>query len=81
MKLTARVLQVSGGARLLASGVREIAPPVRVAIEPGSGGYYLFRYGTNGKCLADTWHETVDAAKHQAELEYAIAAADWSPEA
>lgn len=48
-----------------------------VELESGDGGLYLFYFSAAGDCLADTWHESIEQAKHQAQLEFEIADADW----
>lgn len=53
--------------------------PAWVEISKEGGAFYLFYFGADGTCLTDTWHQTLDEAKHQAELEFAISAAEWQP--
>ncbi len=45
--------------------------------KPGDG-YYLFYCNSDWVGFADTWHETIDDAKDQAEYEYAGIANSWS---
>lgn len=42
-------------------------------------GIYLYRFAVDGREGGDTWHETVEDAKHQAEFEYEGEAGDWLP--
>ena len=46
-------------------------PPFRfleIATHPGDSGFYLLHLTESGEC-ADTWHETLELAYHQAELD------------
>jgi hypothetical protein len=45
-------------------------------VEQG-GAFYLFRLDGSGQCIADTWHETVEAAKVQASFEFGVEEGDW----
>jgi hypothetical protein len=51
--------------------------PVSVEIVEQEGAFYLLRLDRNGECLADTWHETPEAAKEQAAFEFGIKDDDW----
>jgi hypothetical protein len=51
-----------------------------VMIEETSSGFYLFRYSATGEFGGDTWHETLEEAKRQAEFEYGIEDPDWELE-
>jgi len=44
------------------------------------GAFFLFRLDPNGHCIADTWHQTLDEAKQQANFEYGIEESDWKEE-
>jgi hypothetical protein len=44
--------------------------------KPGDG-YYLFSCSSNWVEFADTWHETIEDAKDQAEFEYAGISNNW----
>jgi hypothetical protein len=53
---------------------------VRVEIEEdqtGTGNFFLLRYGPKDEFAGDTWHQTLDEAKGQAEFEFGILASDW----
>ena len=41
------------------------------------GGFYLFYCNEDWKVITDTWHETLEDAKEQAEFEYKGARASW----
>lgn len=46
-------------------------------IEEQPSGIYLFRLTSGGRIAGDTWHQTIEDAKYQAEYEYAGTLADW----
>lgn len=58
-----------------------IARPVAVEIIEIKVGALLLRLDIRGDCLADTWHEDVEAAKRQAEFEYGVRPDDWTAKA
>ena len=43
----------------------------------GEAAYYLFRCDELWQVIADTWHETLEAAMHQAEWEYTGVVDTW----
>jgi len=49
-----------------------------LVIEQDDPGFLLFRYTTDGSFAGDTWHETVDHAKEQANFEFGNAVSEWS---
>ncbi len=38
--------------------------------DAGEDGFYLFGCDSEWQAVTDTWHQTLDDAKHQAEFEY-----------
>jgi hypothetical protein len=48
---------------------------VEISQEPS--GTYLYHFDNGGRCIADTWHMTVEDAKDQANFEFGILAGDW----
>lgn len=40
-------------------------------------GVYLFHYDSDGVCVADTWHQSVEEAKQQAEFEFGVDREGW----
>ncbi len=65
--------EIAGG-----KGYREALPPPRVLIiEETSEGVSLYRYTADGSDSGDTWHMSVDDAKHQAEFEYGDVLGVW----
>ena len=64
----------------LASG-HEIPDPKGLAIcqYDGEEFFYLFGCNENWESQSDTWHETLDDAKDQAEFEYEGTSPTWIP--
>jgi hypothetical protein len=48
-----------------------------IIIEEDPEGVFLFRYDSKGKCVGDTWHQTIEDAKDQAAYEYEDALGAW----
>jgi death-on-curing protein len=48
------------------------------SIEPNSVGYFLFGCDEQWNVLSDTWHGTLQDAKHQAEFEYEGVSETWN---
>ncbi len=84
MRLRAIVTEVTGRTTHL-RGVRVfgelevvvVADANTIEITVQDGAVYLLRFDRDGACIADTWHETVEAAKEQAKLEFAVDDSDW----
>ena len=59
-------------------GCREFPPFVRLEIAqfPGDQECYLLHICEDG-AMADTWHETVEEALHQAEWELGVQESEW----
>jgi hypothetical protein len=58
-------------------GVSLLPAPISVEVVEQDGVFYLLRLDDDGKCIADTWHESIEAAKAQANFEYGIREKDW----
>ncbi|HKQ37770.1 MAG TPA: hypothetical protein VJ063_06800 [Verrucomicrobiae bacterium] len=43
----------------------------------GEGAFYLFGCDSDWQAVTDTWHQTLDDAKHQAEFEYEGISKTW----
>lgn len=58
---------------------REKLPwPKLLVIEPGiDSGFFLYRYADQETCAGDTWHRSIEDAKHQARYEYGKLVSDW----
>ena len=55
----------------------EMAQAAPLVIEDTRDGAFLYRFSADGAEAGDTWHETVDDAKQQAEFEYDGAVSQW----
>ncbi len=53
-------------------------PHVLVIEEESPGSVFLYRMTQSGESGGDTWHQSVDDAKHQADYEYGDAVGDWN---
>src|SRR5262249_32600184 len=52
------------------------ADPTCVRIVEDEHGVFLFREDSEGRCISDTWHVSVDEAKKQARFEYELS--EWT---
>lgn len=84
MRLRATVRKVTGNTTHLqaerSAGEFEVTAaedPKTVEVVEQGGAIYLLRLDDRGECVADTWHETVEAAKAQANFEFGIEDGDW----
>ena len=71
----------TGNTSHVVNGVK-LGPPAGLAIcryEHDEGGVYLFRCDENWETESDTWHETPERAKEQAEFEYECSYVTWIP--
>jgi hypothetical protein len=57
----------------------ELPVPTWVEISEEDNAFYLLHFNAEGVCFADTWHQTLDEAKHQAEYEFRISPDEWKP--
>jgi hypothetical protein len=57
--------------------VTKLPDPKTVEVVEQDGSFFLLRLDEQGECVADTWHETIEAAKAQANFEYGIEEGDW----
>lgn len=84
MRLRANIRKATGATRHLIHGreSQDIDSNIAwVEIEPGDAGFYLLYFSPAGESLADTWHASLDEAKHQAHLEFEIDESDWKERA
>ena len=84
MRLRAPIRSVSGRTTHLlglpAPAGIEIAPlpdPIVVEVVEQDGACLLLRLDRAGRCIADTWHDTLEAAKTQANFEFGVKESDW----
>ena len=56
-----------------------VPPPSALEIVqyPDDDAYYLLYLDDSGNELTDTWHETINDAKAQAEFEFSVAPSEW----
>jgi hypothetical protein len=81
VRLKANVRRYTGKTRHLVHGreSEEIASTIqRVEIQPDDEAFLLLYFNASEDCVADTWHQTLDQAKEQANFEFEIEEADWS---
>ena len=50
---------------------------LRIVQYDGEAAFYLLYLDAAGNELTDTWHQTLDDAKHQAEFEFNVAPDEW----
>lgn len=55
----------------------KVPDPRVVEVVEQDGAFYLLRLDDEGRCIADTWHESIDGAKAQARFEFGIEEGDW----
>jgi hypothetical protein len=57
----------------------DLPSPAIVLMEPDAdNGVTLLRLAANGAFAGDTWHETEEDARHQAEYEFGAALGTWT---
>lgn len=84
MRLRANVRRAPGSTRHVTHGreSEEIASNIAwVEIECDDGTFFLLYFSATGECLADTWHPSLEEAKHQAHVEFEIEDSDWKERA
>lgn len=55
-------------------------PTAAEIVEEPDGAFFLLRLDRAGWCIADTWHESSETAKTQANFEFGIEEGDWKEE-
>lgn len=55
----------------------ELPAAAFVVLDTSSEGVFLYRYDSEGRFAGDTWHKSVEEAKHQAAYEYSVSDGDW----
>jgi hypothetical protein len=82
--LRARVWRATGNTTHLVGSVTKdrlevdkIPDPKAIELVQRDGACYLLRLDSAGICISDTWHETIEAAKAQAEFEFGIGESEW----
>jgi hypothetical protein len=70
-------------ARATISSIRWLpaAFPPAVVLEivqyEGDSSFFLLSISADGSCSSDTWHQSIDDAKHQAEYQYGVQKDEW----
>jgi hypothetical protein len=69
---------LTGNCKQIVAGILQ-GPAAALAVcrYPGEDGYYLFGCNAAWECVTDTWHQTLEEAKAQAEFEYAGVSVTW----
>src|SRR5688572_2036314 len=59
---------------------RQLMPPALfLLIDENTDGVLLVRHSESGAFCGDTWHESIEDAKHQADYEFGTAVGEWIP--
>ena len=58
--------------------VKSLPAPAWVEISEEDGAFYLLHFDAEGASFADTWHQTLENAKQQAEFEFGILPSEWT---
>jgi hypothetical protein len=69
-ELDARVRRTGNTVHMLAGGTFEAFRRLVIIEDQPDGPYYLLYCDDNWRSLTDTWHQTLEEAKAQAEFEY-----------
>ncbi len=85
MRLRAQVQRATGATRHHRAHIEEgevhkdeeLPTPAAVEIQPADGAFFLLYLDEHGDCLTDTWHQTLEQAKAQAQHEFGIGENDW----
>lgn len=77
MKLKATVRTYTGKTRHLVGGADMAHAIASVLIEAADNAFYLLYFDREGNGLTDTWHQSMEEAKHQANFEFGLVEADW----
>jgi hypothetical protein len=48
-----------------------------IEIKEENGNIYLFQFNENNICISDTWHQSINEAKSQAEYQFGIQSDEW----
>lgn len=68
----------TGNCRQIVDGaLMGAAAGLAICKDDEEGAYYLFGCDENWETLTDTWHQSMDEAKRQAEFEYEGVSATW----
>jgi hypothetical protein len=69
----------TGNCRQIVAGVLQgAAAGLAICQYEGQDGYYLFGCNAEWDSVTDTWHQTLEEAKEQAEFEYEGVSETWA---
>jgi hypothetical protein len=57
----------------------QMGRPSLLLIKEDTNGIFLYRFTSDGKCVGDTWHKSVEEAKSQAVFEFENSLSAWKP--
>ncbi len=57
--------------------VEKLPIPVWLEISEQDGAFFLLYMSSDTECFADTWHQTLESAKREAMLGFAVKPEDW----
>ncbi len=68
----------TGNCKQIVAGVLRVpAAGLAICQYPGENCYYLFGCNATWESITDTWHQSLEEAKEQAEFEYRGVSATW----
>lgn len=76
--VTGRTTHLRGVPVAGSSEVTKLPDPKAVEIVEQDGGFYLLYLDGDGECTTDTWHQSLEAAKAQANFEFGLEEGDWT---
>jgi hypothetical protein len=56
---------------------KEMPSALLLVIDNKPDGVFLYRFDAKGECVGDTWHMSIEDAKHQATYEYEGLVTNW----
>jgi hypothetical protein len=58
--------------------VEQLPDPNWLEISEEDGSFFLYYLDAEFNCFADTWHQTLESAKREAEIGFGIRPEEWS---
>jgi hypothetical protein len=58
--------------------VERLPDPDWLEISEEDGAFFLYYLDAELKCFADTWHQTLESAKREAEIGFGIRSEEWT---
>ncbi|MDE1152779.1 MAG: hypothetical protein PW788_09605 [Micavibrio sp.] len=56
---------------------KKLGPARFLTIEENEDGFFLYRFDDKGNCVGDTWHQSLNEAKEQADYEFEQTLKNW----